>query len=189
MTKDETAAQRAITDYARQNLSTGKVLDLRFDKGRGAWVASAIGKKGAIEVVAVPMGKRFEVTHADHKPGHDAGAAVRSHSHVANESAAAFLMRGVVFAAIAAVLGLGYMVGKPHVERMFREAQAASQPKPGAKSGLGTTLGGNNAMLESAERLANDKKANAAMNQLIKQQAGEAAGKLETLQQLNQTGQ
>lgn len=194
MSKDETAALRAITAYARQHLSTGKVLDLHFDQARGAWVASAIGKRGAIEVVATPQGSGFKVSHAEHGLRRDAGAEVRSRSHVRNESAASFLMRGVVFAAVAAGLGLGYLVGKPHVEKMFQEAKEAGEIKPTGKQldlgkELGAGVGGNSGMMERAEQLANDKKGSAAMNQFIKQNAGAASDKLDTLQQLNQTGQ
>lgn len=189
MSHDETAALRAITAYARKHLSTGKVLDLRFDKARGAWAASAIGKAGAIEILAKPQGKTFELSHAQHNQRHDAGAAVRSHAHVRNESAAAFLMRGVVFAAIAAGLGLGYVAGKPYIERLLTQAKEASNPKASSPSELGKSLGGNSAMLETAEKLSKDPKASAAMNRFIKQNAGGAASQLDTLQQLNSTGQ
>lgn len=200
MSKTEATALRAITTYARNNLGPNlKILDLHYDKARGAWVASAIGKVGNFEVTARDEGSTFEVSHTQHNARIDRGAAARAHSHVANESAAAFLMRGVVFAAIAAALGLGYVVGKPHVERILAQAQEASNPKPsgnsglgaalGGKSELGDTLGGNSALLESAEKLSKNKKANDAMNRFIKQNAGDAADKLETLQKLNSTGQ
>lgn len=189
MHKDEAAALRAITAYARKNLATARILDLHFDKVRGAWVASAIAKSGAVEVTATPQGTGFELAHASQAGGHDVGREVRSHAHVRNESAAAFLMRGVVFAAIAAALGLGFVVAKPQVERMFNEAKAAGDVQPTGKSELGSALGGDSGMLETAEKLSRDKKANAAMNRFIKQNAGKAADKLDTLQQLNQTGQ
>lgn len=189
MSKDETAALRAITSYARQHLSTGRVLDLHFDKARDAWVASAIGKAGAVEVMAKAQGKTFAVSHAQPKGRPNAAADVRSHAHVRNESAAAFLLRGVVFAAIAAALGMGYVVAKPQVEKMLQEAKQAGDVKPAGKSGLGGALGGNSGMLDTAERLSKDQKANAAVNKLIQQNAGGAASKLDTLQQFNGTSQ
>ncbi|HEY9857619.1 MAG TPA: hypothetical protein V6D05_17875 [Stenomitos sp.] len=189
MHKDEAAARGAITTYARQNLKTGKVLDVHFDEARGAWIGSAIGKAGVIEVVAKAEGSRFSVSHAAPMGRPHAGANARSHVHVKNESAAAFLLRGVVFAAVAVALAAGYMVGKPQLEKLLHEAKQAGDVKPTGKSELGGALGGNSAMLDAAERLSKDPKANAAVNKFIQQNAGGAASKLETLQRLNGTGQ
>lgn len=191
MDKALAAVTRAMTRYARQaHAKDAQILDVHLDEATGQWKGmSRSRKEGFRELVAEKgEGQQWKVALAAEKGHPRAKGTVklnpkdvertRTYAHATFDSPLQILGKFVGMAAVLGVVAGLFVLAKPQVERIIARAKEATPPP----TNLGTQL--DNGMLDAAEKAANDPRARAAAEELVKRSLDKESA--EAYQQLPQ---